>query len=169
MSYEIFGIVRVFLLLLIIAVFVVMCDDEQDDKTDSADLHQPTIVCAEEIEREFAEPVENWQSLGTFELTAYCPCEICCGIWATSRPADENGNPIIYTASGAIAQTGTTIAVDPSVIPYGSEVKINDHTYIAQDTGGAITGNRIDIYFDDHQTALEFGRQRAEVFVKADQ
>lgn len=168
MNHEIFGIVRVLLLLLIVAAFVIMCDGEQSSEKRDTDFPEPFIVYAEEIDQGAAEPVEEWQSLGTFELTAYCPCEICCGIWAIVRPADEDGNPIIYTASGAIAQAGTTIAVDPSVIPYGSEVKINDHTYIAQDTGGAITGNRIDIYFDDHQKALEFGRRQAKVFVKAD-
>lgn len=112
------------------------------------------------------EPSEAWESLGTFKLTAYCSCQSCCGYWATIRPSDENGTPIVYTASGELARAGTTIAVDPSVIPYGSEVKINGHTYIAQDTGGGIDGNHIDIYFDDHQEALQFGVQQAEVFLK---
>lgn len=107
-----------------------------------------------------------WNSLGEFQLTAYCSCVHCCGYWATVRPVDEHGNPIVYTASGEIAQAGVTIAVDPSVIPYGTEVKIGDHVYIAQDTGGAIDENRIDVYFDNHQEALLFGMQTEEVFVK---
>ena len=111
-------------------------------------------------------PVEAWKSLGVYELTAYCSCEICCGKYALNRPTDENGNPIVYTSIGAIAKAGTTIAVDPRVIPYGSEIQIDGHTYIAQDTGGAIKGNRIDVYFDDHQDALVFGRQKAEIFIK---
>lgn len=109
-----------------------------------------------------------WQSLGTYKLTAYCSCYKCCGQYALNRPIDENGNPIVYTSIGAIAKAGTTIAVDPRVIPYGSEVKINDHIYIAQDTGGAIKGNRIDVYFDDHQDALQFGVQWAEVFLQTE-
>ena len=113
-----------------------------------------------------AEPEETWDCLGEFELTAYCPCEICCGYWATVRPTGENGNPIVYTSSGAIAEAGTTIAVDPDIIPYGSKVKINDHIYIAQDTGGSITGEHIDIYFNDHAAALEFGCQEALVYVQ---
>ena len=111
------------------------------------------------------EPEPQWISYGTYTLTAYCACETCCGYWATTRPLDENGNPIVYTASGARAEAGTTIAVDPSISPYGTQVKINDHIYTAQDTGGAIKGNRIDIFFDNHADAWNFGMQQAEVFI----
>lgn len=107
----------------------------------------------------------NKESLGEFKLTAYCSCEKCCGKWALNRPKDENGKDIVYGSTGAILVAGTSIAVDPSVIPYGSQVEINGHTYIAQDTGGAIKGNRIDVYFDSHQDALNFGVQYAEVFL----
>lgn len=88
-----------------------------------------------------------------FELTAYCACEKCCG--------KSDG----ITATGTKATAGRTIAVDPKVIPYGSEVIINGHTYIAEDCGGAIKGNRIDIYFDDHNEALAFGKQFATVYI----
>lgn len=101
--------------------------------------------------------VENSQlmSLGKFKLTAYCPCSICCGKWS--------GSP---TASGVMPKANHTIAVDTSVIPFGTEVIINGITYIAEDTGSAIKGNRIDVYMSDHNEALEFGIQYAEVFIK---
>ena len=105
------------------------------------------------------------ESLGEFKLTAYCSCEKCCGEWALNRPKDENGKDIVYGSTGTILVAGTSIATDPSVIPYGSQVEINGHTYTAHDTGGAIQGNRIDIYFDNHQDALNFGVQYAEVFL----
>lgn len=108
------------------------------------------------------ETASEWTSIGEFKLTAYCPCEKCCGIWAKNRP-----NGIVYTASGAKAEAGKTIAVDPDVIPYGTEVKIGDHTYIAQDSGSAIKGNKIDVYYDDHSAALAHGLKYAEVMVKA--
>lgn len=128
----------------------------------------PTIDTEPPTEQAQATPetTGSWQSLGTYTLTAYCSCQTCCDQYALNRPRDENGNPIVYTASGAIAQAGTTIAVDPSIIPYGSKVKINEHIYIAQDTGGAINGNRVDVYFNDHQEALQFGLQTAEVFLQ---
>ena len=90
----------------------------------------------------------------TFKLTAYCPCMQCCG--------KTDG----ITASGTKATEGRTIAVDPNVIPFGTEVIINGHTYIAEDKGGAIKDNRIDVYFDSHQDALEFGVQYADVLIK---
>lgn len=103
---------------------------------------------------------------GVYKLTAYCPCSRCCGKWGENRPVDEDGKPIVYTASGAVAKAGVTIAVDPAVIPYGTEVIIDGHRYIAQDCGGAIKGERIDVYFDDHQAAREFGVQWAAVFTE---
>lgn len=103
--------------------------------------------------------------IGEFKLTAYCSCEKCCGVWATKRPKDENGNDIVYTSTGTVAKAGRTIAVDPSVIPYGTEVEINGRTYVAEDCGGAIKGNRIDVYFDDHNEALIFGVQYSDVYL----
>lgn len=99
-------------------------------------------------------------SLGKFKLTAYCPCEKCCGIWAYNRP-----NDIVYGSIGEELKERYSIAVDPSVIPYGAEVVIDGSTYKAQDCGGAIKGNRIDVYFENHDDALDFGVQYKEVFV----
>lgn len=104
-------------------------------------------------------------SLGDFKLTAYCSCSLCCGKWANNRPVDENGNEIVYGAIGERLKEGYSIAVDPTVIAYRTEVIINGRIYKAQDCGGAIKGNRIDVYFEDHQAALNFGVQYAEVFV----
>lgn len=99
-------------------------------------------------------------SLGKFKLTAYCPCEKCCGIWAYNRP-----NDIVYGSIGEELKERYSIAVDPSIIPYGAEVVIDGSTYKAQDCGGAIKGNRIDVYFENHDDALDFGVQYKEVFV----
>lgn len=104
-------------------------------------------------------------SLGEFKLTAYCSCVKCCGKWANNRPKDKNGNEIVYGSIGERLTAGYSIAVDPDVIPYGTEVIINNHTYKAQDCGGAIDGNEIDVYFDNHKDALNFGVQYAEVFM----
>ena len=102
--------------------------------------------------------------IGEFELTAYCPCETCCGVWALNRPLDANGEPVIYTASGEIAQPNFTVAVDPDVIPLGTEICIEGlGVFVAQDTGN-FTGNVIDIYFEDHDAAREFGRQTAKIW-----
>jgi 3D (Asp-Asp-Asp) domain-containing protein len=93
-------------------------------------------------------------SLGEFTITHYCACSRCCG--------KSDG----VTATGTQATEGRTIAVDPEVIPYGTKVLIDGHEYIAEDTGGAIRGNKIDIYVDSHQEAISRGRVVREVFVQ---
>ena len=121
-----------------------------------------------EPEERVPEVAESLVSLGDFRLTAYCPCPVCCGEWAEGRPVDMHGNEIVYTASGDVAVSGKTIAGDPAVIPFGTEVIIGGNTYTAADSGGAIDGNRIDVYMDDHADALAFGVQYATVYVKED-
>ena len=115
-----------------------------------------------EVDTQAVKPV----SLGEFKLTAYCSCKICCNEYAYNRPIDEDGKEIVYGAIGEELKENYSIAVDPDVIPYRSEVIINGKTYKAQDCGGAIKGNRIDVYFEDHDDALKFGIQYADVFVK---
>ena len=114
----------------------------------------PTI-----IEETYAEetPEDTWNALGEFELTAYCGCELCCGAWS-----DEKST----TASGTHAAEGRTVAVDTDIIPLGSIVEIDGHEYVAEDTGAAIQGERIDIYFTSHNDAVEFGRQSGQVKIK---
>lgn len=111
------------------------------------------------------EPDSLW-SLGEFKITAYCPCEKCCGYWATVRPTDENGEPIVYTASGKIAAQGVTVAADTSILPFGTVLVIGGHEYTVQDRGGMVKGNHVDIYFDSHEAAKEWGTQYMEIFVK---
>ena len=98
--------------------------------------------------------------LGEFTLTAYCPDSCCCGKWASG-----------YTATGTLATEGRTIAVDPKVIPYGTHVLLiwldgTQHSYIAEDCGGGVNGNHIDVFFNDHQAARAFGVQSAMVYME---
>ncbi len=95
---------------------------------------------------------EKEKSLGLFTVTAYCKCEKCCGKWSDSP-----------TASGTKPTQGRTIAVDPSVIALGEKVTIDGTTYTAEDTGSAIKGKRIDLYFDSHAEAEAYGKKQMEV------
>ena len=104
-------------------------------------------------------------SLGKFRITAYCSCHKCCGIWAKNRPLDKYGREIIYTATGERAEPRKTISVDLSVIPFGSTVLIDGQEYSADDSGSAIRGKRIDMYFSNHNKALKYGVQYVEVFL----
>lgn len=113
----------------------------------------PQVLAAAGAEEVIEEAVEMEQtSLGKFKLTAYCPCEKCCGV--------NTG----ITATGTKATEGRTIGVDPKVIPYGSKVLINGKEYIAEDTGD-IHGKHIDIFFENHDDAIAFGVQHEEVFL----
>lgn len=95
----------------------------------------------------------DWVDLGVFKVTAYCPCTKCSGNYGRT------------TATGATARAGYTVAVDPAVIPYGTEVIIDNHVYRAQDCGGGVKGNHIDIFFDTHEEVINFGVQHKEVHI----
>ena len=89
----------------------------------------------------------------TFKVTAYCPCHEC------------SGEYVRQTSTGHTARSGHTIAVDPDVVPYGTHVKINGIEYVAEDCGGAVKGNTIDVFFDTHEETERFGVKYLEVEV----
>lgn len=85
------------------------------------------------------------------------------------RPGDKGYG---ITASGARAKRGT-VAVDPRVIPLGTKLYVKSLTpgvpdygfAIAQDTGGAIKGNKIDLFMDTVWECLQFGRRPVMVYI----
>lgn len=91
----------------------------------------------------------------TFIISAYCK---------ENYPHICNDGDSTYTATGTIVTAGRTIAIDPNYIPYGTRIEIEGvGIRIAEDCGGAIKGNRIDLLFETHQQALEWGIQEREV------
>ena len=103
---------------------------------------------AKDTEIEEVQPV-----IKEYVITDYCPCVKCCG--------KSDG----ITASGEKAIEGITVAMDKS-ISFGTTIYIDGvGERIVQDRGGAIKGNRIDLYFDSHQEALNFGRQTKQVTI----
>ncbi len=94
-----------------------------------------------------------------FTATAYCSCEKCCNKRSSNK---------LYgvTATGKEAKWGT-VAVDRKVIKLGSRLMIEgfpNTTFRAEDVGGAINGNRIDIWFPSHKEALKFGVKKIVVY-----
>lgn len=89
---------------------------------------------------------------------------------STGKRSGDKGYGI--TASGARAKRGT-VAVDPRVIPLGTKLYIKSLTpgvpdygfAIAQDTGGAIKGNKIDLFMDTVWECLQFGRRPVMVYI----
>lgn len=88
------------------------------------------------------------------EATAYTAyCNGCSGLTATG--IDLRSNPNLKV-----------IAVDPSVIPLGSKVWVEGYgTAVAGDTGGAIKGNRIDLFVSSKEQAYRFGRKQVKIRV----
>ncbi|CUH96172.1 hypothetical protein P22_2260 [Propionispora sp. 2/2-37] len=83
---------------------------------------------------------------------------------ASAYSAYDPGNSS-YTARGNLLRRGL-VAVDPNVIPLGTRLYIPGYGYaIADDTGGAIRGNVIDLAFDSHAEAIQFGRQQVTVYI----
>ncbi len=91
--------------------------------------------------------------------TAYCSCEQCCdktdGITATGEKTTE----WCTVAAGPQYKFGTIIYI-PSL-----KDKPNAGWFIVQDRGGAISNDKLDIYFDTHEKALQYGRKNQECYI----
>ena len=131
--------------------WVVLIGDENESPND---ISQPVVVKGAPRKTTIKSIDSPFIFLGNFMLTSYCGCVSCCG------------KSDCITATGTYATEGRTIAVDPSIIPYGTEVIIDGQTFIAEDCGGAIKGNHIDIFIDDHQRASDYGIHYADVYIR---
>jgi 3D (Asp-Asp-Asp) domain-containing protein len=91
-------------------------------------------------------------------VTAYCPCEKCCGEYSDGQ-----------TASGHDIQPGDAFVAADRKYPFGTEMVIagynNNRPVKVLDRGGAIKGNRLDVFFASHQQALEWGVRYRDVKV----
>lgn len=97
-----------------------------------------------ELAKKLQEAKNSFVYAGTFKLTGYCPCYSCSENWGTQ------------TASGSAATEGITIAADTGVLPLGTKVYIEGiGERTVQDVGGAIKGNKIDIFVSNHSNAYQ--------------
>ena len=135
---------------------------EQAEQTRECALEKLGVLSlqAERERQARAEQTAAFEAVGTLAyigectITAYCPCEACCGRWA-------NG----LTASGLPAGLGI-VAVDPEIIPLGSTVVIDGQRYLAADTG--VTGYCVDVCLPEHQDTVVFGVQKAKVWIETE-
>ena len=103
---------------------------------------------AEAAARE-AEAIASAECLGNFTLTAYCNCASCCG---------TAGNA---TASGVMPTSGHTVAMGG--VDFGTKLLINGKVYTVEDRGTPY--GHVDIFFDSHEEALQFGMSSADVYL----
>lgn len=100
-------------------------------------------------------PKQKYKYLGTFKLTAYCPCQQCSEGYGRS------------TASGKWARGSRTVAVDKSIISLGTKLKFGGNTYVAEDVGGGVRGNHIDVFVETHEeTTLQKYNREVKVWEK---
>ncbi len=118
-------------------------------------------------------PRRDPDRVAAMEVTGYCPCGKCCG-WERNwlfRPVYSYGpnkgqrKIVGQTASGTQARPGT-IAADTRLYPFGTIMYVEGYGYgRVEDRGGAIKGQKLDLFFRTHQQALEWGRQQKSVKV----
>jgi 3D (Asp-Asp-Asp) domain-containing protein len=116
-------------------------------------VENPIVRVCEPIEEKEPEPTPNYKAM-EIVATAYCPCKKCCG--------KSDG----ITATGVKAKANRTVAADPNILPYGTEILCGMGEFVVEDCGGGIKGNRVDFFFDTHEEALKFGRQQFTIWVK---
>ena len=108
--------------------------------------------------------VANAPQLPTFrtiemEVTAYCPCTKCCGSQAQGITA--SGKHVSHNDSQFVAADKRFAFGTKLIVPGYAGGKIVE----VQDRGGAIKGNKLDVYFSTHAEALKWGRQKLTVTV----
>ena len=104
----------------------------------------------EEVQKKKLEETEKGTYLGNFNLSFY----------------SKEQFPNSKTCTGVMPQVGVTVAVDPKVIPLGTKIYIEGlGVRIAQDTGGAIKGNKLDVFVATTAEAYQLGRQNRKVWV----
>lgn len=124
------------------------------------DLEEQNAILQARI-RELSDKIDEWNAqwnIEEFETTAYAPLDP-----NAIEGMCYQGDPTV-TATGAKTTPGRTIAVDPNVIPLGSRVYIDGIGWrTAEDTGGAIKGNKLDVCMTSRSDALSYGRRKVTV------
>lgn len=96
-------------------------------------------------------------------VTAYCPCSKCCG---------EDAQGVTASGKSVNYNRGHFVAADTNVLPFGTKLSIpgyhNGNPVEVIDRGGAIRGNKLDVYFPNHSTAKQWGKRRIPVVIYAD-
>lgn len=125
--------------------------EETAAETEVSDTVDTPVSVASQKEEAPAEAVIAGESYGTFRISGYCGCELCCG-----------GQTLTY--SGVLPTADHTISADLNRFPLGTRLLIDGTVYTVEDMGGGVTGDRLDIYFNTHQEALDYGLKDVEVF-----
>jgi 3D (Asp-Asp-Asp) domain-containing protein len=137
-------------------LFVSMARDMRSETIDSKEVKvEKDPMVNEEVQTPSRGEIRHVYA-GEFKISFYCSCEICCGSGASGVMA--NGEEVYEGAVGC----------DLDVLPMGTKVYIEDlGWYTVCDSGSGVIGNHIDIYVPSHETALQMGIMRKEVYVES--
>lgn len=163
------------LLLMLLFVFLGLIECKNNCKTEPVEVGKEIqIEQKEEVEEvpeevvTSTEPKEEPTKI-EYRVTAYCPCEKCCGKWAKNRPLNELGEPIVYGASGKTLLSGVSCA---SPLEFDTQIELDGIGIVeVQDRTANWVVNKygenvIDIYMSDHETAKNFGVKYIEGVIK---
>ena len=130
-------------------------DEDPVEENEPADVEIDYPIIGENTITTASGEVLTYTHTMTVEATAYTKTDAGCDDW---------------TATGTLARYGA-IAVDPSVIPYGTRMDIVSwdgcvvYGYAtAEDCGGAINGSRVDLYYDTNEECIQFGRRDCIIY-----
>lgn len=139
---------------------VVSINVSTDEEKSLVEENRGVVGALESVlpEESYVEPVKteepDWIE---YVVTAYCGCRECVGKWHTEG--------YTLTASGWGAQAGVTIAADESY-PFGTVLYLEGlGERVVMDRGSAIVGNHLDLYFDTHEEACEWGMRTVRGYV----
>jgi len=127
-------------------------------------IYTSEAITACRASESITEPVTMQHQTYTYVITAYCPCEKCCGKWARERAGG-----VVRGATGIELKAGISCAAP---LPMGTKVHIDGiGTFTVQDRTADWIADKydnriIDIYFDSHEEAERFGKRIAEVEIQ---
>lgn len=139
----------------------VLAAPEQSSSTEFASLISPPppdILESKSHDERPQKSSDEWQTV-RMRVTAYCPCPICCGQYSDGM-----------TACGHVIKAGDTFVAADKRYAFGTEMMVPGYSsgQIVKvfDRGGAIRGDRIDVFFPTHQEALEWGVKHLDVKIR---
>lgn len=136
--------------------------EEESVKVCATHTITPTVISKEAVNVVAKDPKAYMQLWGSCRVTAYCPCEKCCGKWARNRPVDENEEVIVTGASG---KRLSNLEACASSLPFGTKLYIPElDLYVTVEDRAAkridkkYNGMYVDLYIDDHAKCFEYLR-----------
>ena len=130
-------------------------DTSQEQRLISSLMKDDFVTAYEKLQQS-----GHWQVV-RMRVTGYCPCSQCCGAFSDG-----------ITANNHHIQPGDTFAAADKSYRFGTEMVIPGYngrqSVQVKDRGGAINGNRLDLFFHTHQEALQWGVQYLDVLIKTE-